>query len=87
MTVKLNDIPLPTTLKFKACILLVYKGDDDEAGVGEMIEISSHIIEKHNGNIVTCRPDGNLVHPPITKHLYIFEVQVEEVTSVQRVCR
>ncbi|KAG7588355.1 Toll/interleukin-1 receptor homology (TIR) domain superfamily [Arabidopsis suecica] len=81
VTVKLNDIPLPTTLKFKACILLVYKGDDDEAGVGEMIEISSHIIEKHNGNIVTCRPDDNLLYPPITKHLYIFEVQAEEVTS------
>ncbi|XP_010491839.1 PREDICTED: disease resistance protein TAO1-like [Camelina sativa] len=67
LTIKLNERPLPTSMTFKACILLVYIGGD-EAG------------DKLETLFVDSRQSERLIYPVLTEHLYIFEVE-EEVTS------
>ncbi|CAL9238479.1 unnamed protein product, partial [Arabidopsis halleri] len=92
VTVKLNQKPLPTSTKFKACILFGNEGKDDaysidwdttcvynkgehEDGIQERGSVSCCIRQKVNGFSYFFRIK--------TEHLYIFEVEVEEVTSTE----
>ncbi|KAL0762930.1 hypothetical protein Bca101_079081 [Brassica carinata] len=66
----------PTSLRFKACLLLVYKGDVD-AGYGRCPEISYCINDKLNG----VKPAGYSsyrlgdFYPTLGEHLFIFEIE------------
>ncbi|VVB14047.1 unnamed protein product [Arabis nemorensis] len=72
LIIKLNQRPLPTSMRFKACILLVNKGEDeafdDEDGLDHCF-------------IVTCRKSPRFLYPVLTEHLYTFEVEVEVTSS------
>ncbi|KAH0870960.1 LOW QUALITY PROTEIN: hypothetical protein HID58_077982 [Brassica napus] len=64
----------PTSLRFKVCLLLVYKGD---AGYGRCPEISYCINDKLNG----VKPAGYSsyrlgdFYPTLGEHLFIFEIE------------
>nr|VDD40086.1 unnamed protein product [Brassica oleracea] len=66
----------PTSLIFKVCLLLVYKGDVD-AGYGRYPEISYCINDKLNG----VKPAGYSSYrlgefsPTLGEHLFIFEIE------------
>ncbi|XP_023640557.1 probable disease resistance protein RPP1 isoform X4 [Capsella rubella] len=65
LTVKLNEKPLPTSMRFKACILLVNESDD---------ETCFHVY-------VTCQKTNKLLYGLFKEHLYIFEVEMDVTTS------
>ncbi|XP_010491769.1 PREDICTED: probable disease resistance protein RPP1 [Camelina sativa] len=65
LTIELNEKPLPTSMKFKACILLVNEG---------VHETCSHVY-------VTCKKSKSCLYDILTEHLYIFEVEMEVTSS------
>ncbi|KFK37813.1 hypothetical protein AALP_AA3G032600 [Arabis alpina] len=77
LTVKLNEKPLGTSIKFKACILLVHKGQDH---YWASVHVDCRII---TSNKVSCRSYD--LERALSEHLYIFEVELEEVTSTELV--
>nr|VDC85697.1 unnamed protein product [Brassica rapa] len=73
LTINMSPTPLPSSFRFKACILLTNDGDDDE---DENSLISCRISGKQNGH--TVQYGSNQVHhmPYLdgqAEHLYIFE--------------
>ncbi|CAA0300239.1 unnamed protein product [Arabidopsis thaliana] len=83
--VKLNHKPLHTSTKFKACkfkacILLVDKGKDES----RKAYVSCSITSKNNPLIVRTSY-GSSLYPISTEHLYIFDVEVYNVTSTELV--
>ena len=65
----------PTSLRFKVCLLLVYKGD---AGYGRCPEISYCINDKLNGVI---RYFQRWVKLPPTSEEYLFVFEIEKTVS------
>ncbi|KAG7589523.1 Winged helix DNA-binding domain superfamily, partial [Arabidopsis suecica] len=76
VVMKFNQRRLPTSFRFKACILLVYKGD--EADYAEWGSVYLTIIDKQSGRKNGFETD---VRPFLTEHLYIFEMEVNNVES------
>ncbi|EFH68262.1 predicted protein [Arabidopsis lyrata subsp. lyrata] len=74
IAVKLNQKPLCTPTKFKACILVVNKAEH-EVGFKESGRVSCRINSKQKQST-----DRYLF---LTEHLYIFNVKAEEVTSTE----
>ncbi|KFK27273.1 hypothetical protein AALP_AA8G360700 [Arabis alpina] len=94
LSMKLNGTnrQFPTSLRFKACVLLVNKGDV-EAGHWNVMEVSCRIKDIQNGVNVICRPRNfhllpTLLRykffPRLNEHLYIFEFD-EKVSSSELV--
>ncbi|XP_010442102.1 PREDICTED: disease resistance protein TAO1-like [Camelina sativa] len=65
LTIELNEKPLPTSMRFKACILLVNEG---------VHEAFSHVD-------VTCKKSTTAIYPILTEHLYIFELEMDVTSS------
>ncbi|XP_023638531.1 probable disease resistance protein RPP1 [Capsella rubella] len=83
MTVNLKHRLLSTTSRFKACILLVYRGDKEDEANGKEMMVSYRIMDKHNLGIVPCRPTYHFIMPPtLPEHLYTFEFDAD-VTSTE----
>ncbi|KAG7636172.1 putative TIR domain, AAA+ ATPase domain, P-loop containing nucleoside triphosphate hydrolase [Arabidopsis thaliana] len=82
LTVKLNQRALPTSMRFKACIVLADKGDHEASNEGRM-EVCLTIMERQNDFITsTCVSKNHSFRDFLTEHLYTFEVLVDvEVTS------
>ncbi|CAN6922429.1 unnamed protein product, partial [Brassica oleracea] len=77
LVMKLNERPSPSSKIWKACILLVSK-DEVEAGIGQTVRVHHGI--KQNSLDVPCRPSLHILFPPLTEHMYIFELEAD-VTS------
>ena len=77
LVMKLNDRPSPSSMTWKACILLVSE-DEVKAGKGETVHVHHGI--KQNSLDVPCSPSYHILLPPLTEHLYIFEFEAD-VTS------
>ncbi|KAF3497822.1 hypothetical protein DY000_02056849 [Brassica cretica] len=77
LVMKLNDRPFPSSMIWKACILLVRK-DEVEAGIGQWVDVHHGI--KQNSLDVPCNPSYHILYRPLTEHLYIFEFEAD-VTS------
>ncbi|KAF3546097.1 hypothetical protein DY000_02000499 [Brassica cretica] len=69
LSIKLNEKPLPKSLRFKACILLVDKGDHDACSKEKSTEVFAMYKNRHHR-----------LYPALAQHLYTFEVE-KEVTS------
>ncbi|VYS52345.1 unnamed protein product [Arabidopsis thaliana] len=82
LTVKLNQRALPTSMRFKACIVLADNGDH-EAGNEGCMEVCLTIMERQNDFITsTCVSKNHSFQDFLTEHLYTVEVLVDvEVTS------
>ncbi|EOA12271.1 hypothetical protein CARUB_v10007991mg [Capsella rubella] len=80
LTIKLNESPLPKSLRFKACIMLLKTneetGDDNRS-------IWIEIMDKQNDFEVRCTPRNYLIYPVLREHIYTFEVEAEDVTSTE----
>nr|ACJ64857.1 disease resistance protein RPP1-like protein R3 [Arabidopsis thaliana] len=84
LKIKLKESSLPTTLRFKACIMLVKVNEemrDDEMWPSVVIAIRV----KQNDLKVLCTPSSCYIYPVLTEHIYTFELEVEEVTSTELV--
>nr|ALP31983.1 TIR-NBS-LRR disease resistance protein RPP1 [Arabidopsis thaliana] len=84
LKIKLKESPLPTTLRFKACIMLVKVNEelmsyDILISMGVKIDIK----DEQKGLKVQCTPRS--IYPLLTEHIYTFELEVEEVTSTELV--
>uniref|UniRef100_A0A0D3AFQ5 ADP-ribosyl cyclase/cyclic ADP-ribose hydrolase n=1 Tax=Brassica oleracea var. oleracea TaxID=109376 RepID=A0A0D3AFQ5_BRAOL len=77
LVMKLNERPSPSSKIWKACILLVSK-DEVEAGIGQTVRVHHGI--KQNSLDVPCLPSLHILFPPLTEHMYIFELEAD-VTS------
>ncbi|EFH38586.1 hypothetical protein ARALYDRAFT_497514, partial [Arabidopsis lyrata subsp. lyrata] len=78
--VNLNQRPLSTTLRFKACVLLDKKVDNDkEEAAARETNVFLSIREKDKiGVDVSCRPAYCFLVPPILReHLLIFEFEAD----------
>ncbi|KAG7564030.1 Toll/interleukin-1 receptor homology (TIR) domain [Arabidopsis suecica] len=85
MIVNLNDRPLSTTSRFKACILLVNKGDKENEANRRDLMVSYRVMDKHNLSVVPCSPTYHFIRPPtLAEHLYTFEFE-EDVTSNEHI--
>ncbi|KAL9810008.1 putative TIR domain, P-loop containing nucleoside triphosphate hydrolase [Arabidopsis thaliana] len=75
LTIKLNERPLPTSMRYKACILLVRIGD-----------YGAHDRDKwlHVAFGVRSTTLGHIIYSGLTEHLYTFEIE-EKVTSSELV--
>jgi hypothetical protein len=83
LKIKLKESPFPTTLRFKACIMLVKVNEEmsyDQRSMSVDIVISVHQAIK-----VQCTPSYHHIYPVLTEHIYTFELEVEEVTSTELV--
>ncbi|KFK24293.1 hypothetical protein AALP_AAs63547U000100, partial [Arabis alpina] len=67
LTIKLNERPLPTSMRFKACILLVNQ-DEDEASKFDFLS-------------VICGNGEHSLDPALTEHLYTFQVEADVTSS------
>ncbi|KAL1218639.1 putative disease resistance protein RPP1 [Cardamine amara subsp. amara] len=84
LTITLNESSLPTSMKFKACILLVM--DKEETGDDELLEyVFINIMDKQNDLPVACEPSFHYIDRHLTEHIYTFEVEAREVTSTELV--
>ncbi|CAN6817411.1 unnamed protein product, partial [Brassica oleracea] len=77
LMVKLNERPLPVSLRFKACILPISKVDDDTGDDESLMSVYITIMEQHNGLRVPCKPRNQCLPPPLTGHLYTFEIEAK----------
>ncbi|EFH51777.1 predicted protein [Arabidopsis lyrata subsp. lyrata] len=85
MIVNLNHRPLSTTSRFKACILLVNKGDKENEANRRDLMVTYRIMDKHNLSVVPCRPTYHFIRPPtLAEHLYTFEFEAD-VTSNEHI--
>ncbi|WZY80336.1 hypothetical protein YC2023_026720 [Brassica napus] len=69
LTIKLNQNPLPESMTFKACILLLNKGDHEACS-----KEKSRGVDVVNNNIIFG------LYPALAEHLYTFRINLE-VTS------
>ncbi|VYS59309.1 unnamed protein product [Arabidopsis thaliana] len=82
LKIKLKESPLPTTLRFKACIMLVKVDEEmryDKICVGTVIK------DEQNDLKVLCTPSYHHIYPVLTEHIYTFELELKEVTSTELV--
>ncbi|KAG7586434.1 Toll/interleukin-1 receptor homology (TIR) domain [Arabidopsis thaliana x Arabidopsis arenosa] len=77
VVMKFNQRRLPTSFRFKACILLVYKGD--KADYEESGSVYLTIVDKQSGREYGFEP--KCLSPYLTEHLYIFEMEVKNMES------
>ncbi|RID69985.1 hypothetical protein BRARA_C02042 [Brassica rapa] len=70
LTIKLNEKPHPKFMRFKACILLVHKGDHGACSK-----------EKTKVVVVKYKEINSLLDPALENHLYTFQVQAEVTSS------
>ncbi|CAL9247717.1 unnamed protein product [Arabidopsis halleri] len=84
LTIKLNESPLPTSLRFQACIMLVM-GNEETGADQSLMEVMINIRDKQNDLKVRCEPSNHYIHPLLTEHIYTFEVETEKVTSTELV--
>ncbi|CAA0384483.1 unnamed protein product [Arabidopsis thaliana] len=82
LKIKLKESPLPTTLRFKACIMLVMV---NEGMSSDKISVGTVIKDEQNDLKVQCTPSDHRIYPLLTEHIYTFELEVEEVTSTELV--
>ncbi|CAN7114077.1 unnamed protein product [Brassica rapa subsp. narinosa] len=61
LTIKLNDNPLPKSMRFKACILLLNKGDHDTCYNEELTQVE-----------VKFKYGSKTLYLPLAGHLYTF---------------
>ncbi|CAN7005400.1 unnamed protein product [Brassica rapa subsp. trilocularis] len=73
LTIKLTENPLPKSMRFIACILLVDKGDHDACSE----EKSTEVFCQYNDSM-------HMLHPALAEHLYIFRVKAEVTSSELR---
>ncbi|XP_020879464.1 disease resistance protein TAO1 [Arabidopsis lyrata subsp. lyrata] len=73
LTIKLNEKPLPTSMRFKACILLVHKGDDEARDDKNWMD--------ENGCYVSCKKSKHYLYPVLAEHMYVFEVEADVTSS------
>nr|VDD53392.1 unnamed protein product [Brassica oleracea] len=78
LVMKLNERPSSSSMTWKACILLVSKDEVEAAGIGQTVRVHHGI--KQNSLDVPCRPSLHILFPPLTEHMYIFELEAD-VTS------
>ncbi|CAD5333381.1 unnamed protein product [Arabidopsis thaliana] len=79
--VNLNHRPLPTTLRFRACVLLDKKLDNDKDEAADTRTVVFLSIRDKIGVEVSWRPQYCIRVPPILEdHLLIFQFEAE-VTS------
>ncbi|KAG2334245.1 hypothetical protein Bca52824_005425 [Brassica carinata] len=71
LTIKLNEKPLPKSMRFKACILLLNKGDHDDACYEEN---STEVFCQYNDSM-------HMLHPALAEHLYTFQIEAEVTSS------
>ncbi|KAG7564450.1 Toll/interleukin-1 receptor homology (TIR) domain [Arabidopsis suecica] len=84
LTIKLNESPLPTSLRFKACIMPVM-GSEETGDDPDQLEVNIDIRDKQNDLPVLCTPSRHYIYQLLTEHIYTFEVETEEVTSTELV--
>ena len=77
LKIKLKELPLPTTLRFKACIMLVMVNEEMMSNDKLAMKVNIFIRDEHNDLKVQCTPSYH--------HIYTFELEVEEVTSTELV--
>ncbi|XP_023633943.1 probable disease resistance protein RPP1 [Capsella rubella] len=77
LTIKLNELLLPKSLRFKACIMLV--NINGETG-DDRCSIFIKIKDKQN-DLKVRSPSSHHIFGVLREHIYIFEVETEEVTS------
>ncbi|EOA33485.1 hypothetical protein CARUB_v10019662mg [Capsella rubella] len=79
VVVKLNKRCLSTSLRFKACILLVRKGNKGDYEECESIYLT--IVDKQSGR--SYDSESPTLGPLLTEHLYTFEGEVKNVESTE----
>nr|ALP31985.1 RPP1-EstC [Arabidopsis thaliana]ALP31989.1 RPP1-EstG [Arabidopsis thaliana]ALP31991.1 RPP1-EstI [Arabidopsis thaliana] len=84
LKIKLKESPLPTSLRFKACIMLV-KVNEETSNDDSLTVVAIDIVDKQNDLEVLCTPSSRCINAPLTEHIYTFEVKAEEVTSTELV--
>ncbi|KAF3506530.1 hypothetical protein F2Q69_00000440 [Brassica cretica] len=70
LTIKLNGKPLPKSVRFKVCILLLYKDDHDAC-----------FKEKWTEAVVMYKNKSERLNPSLAEHLYTFRVEAEVTSS------
>lgn len=86
LTIKSIQRPLPTSMRFKACILLVNKGVKrcrylKQPGTRKSLPVFYRIKDIHNLGVATpWRPTNYYMYGSFTDHLYIFDFAAD-VTS------
>ncbi|CAA0384474.1 unnamed protein product [Arabidopsis thaliana] len=87
LKIKLKESPFPTTLRFKACIMIVKVNEElmsyDIDGISMGVKID--IKDEQKGLKVQCTPSYHRINQVLTEHIYTFELEVEEVTSTELV--
>ncbi|CAN8276943.1 unnamed protein product [Cochlearia groenlandica] len=66
LTIKLNEMDFPQSLRFKACVLIVNEVENDD-GEREALWLTSRIMGENN-RVVS-------LDPMVTNHIYIFELE------------
>ncbi|EOA26186.1 hypothetical protein CARUB_v10019624mg [Capsella rubella] len=82
LTIKLNESSLPKSLRFKACFILVKTNEETVYDHGWM-SVYIKIMDKQIDLEVLCKLCGHFIDPLLTKHIYTFEVEAEDVTSTE----
>ncbi|EOA26190.1 hypothetical protein CARUB_v10019627mg [Capsella rubella] len=93
LTIKLNESPLPTSLRFKACLMVVKlfeEFDDCEEETSDDEQEASDYEEETSDDQSLTRVNIDIVdklgeRPCLEEHIYTFEVEAEEVTSTELV--
>ncbi|KAG2334241.1 hypothetical protein Bca52824_005421 [Brassica carinata] len=70
LTIKLTENPLPISTRFKACILLLNKGDHDACSKKKSMRV-----------VVGCKHKTESLYPPLAEHLYTFPFKAEVTSS------
>jgi len=86
LKIKLKESPLPTTLRFKACIMLVKVNEELMSYDQTPMIVDIVIRDEHNDLKEKIYPSiYPSIYPLLTEHIYTFELDVEEVTSTELV--
>ncbi|XP_010426315.1 PREDICTED: probable disease resistance protein RPP1 [Camelina sativa] len=80
LTIKLNESLLHTSLRFKACVMMV-KVTDLSCESSTLVWIN--IVDRKTDHKVQCKPSYHGVDIFLSEHIYTFEVEVEEVNSTE----
>ncbi|KAF8084537.1 hypothetical protein N665_0714s0024 [Sinapis alba] len=70
LTIKLNEKPLPKSMRFKACILLLNKGDHDACSKEKSTEV-----------FLMYKDGSQNLSPALAEHLYTFQIKAEVNSS------
>nr|ALP31992.1 RPP1-EstJ [Arabidopsis thaliana] len=82
LKIKLKESPLPTTLRFKACIMVV---NVEMSYTRIPMSVNIVIRDEHNDLKVQCTPRYHDIYSLLKEHIFTFELEVEEVTSTELV--